>query len=129
MTDTLTITGENIAILGHGKRRRLPYRRPSVTESIVFGRADGSMAQYDATIGFDELARPKEIFLSGAKEGSDMAAVLSDCAVALSVALQHGVAAEALALSIARSNDGSGAAASVIGSALDVLVRYERGEE
>ena len=47
--------------------------------------------------------RPKEVFLFGAKDGTDMAAVLADTAVALSVALQHGVPAQAMAASIGRA--------------------------
>lgn len=58
-----------------------------------------------------------------------MAAVLADTAVALSVALQHGVAASAMATSIARrpvEMDGPPVrAASVVGAALDLLVEYE----
>lgn len=113
-------------------RRRLPNRRQAVTETIEFAAGDGRVVQYEATIGFGELGQPKEIFLFGAKAGTDMAAVLADTAVALSVALQHGVAAEAMAMSISRIEPADGSAragmpASVIGAALDLLTRYETG--
>ena len=88
--------------IGMTQRRRLPNRREAVTETIEFAAGDGRVVQYEATIGFGELGRPKEIFLFGAKAGTDMAAVLADTAVALSVALQHGVTAEAMAASISR---------------------------
>ena len=55
-----------------------------------------------------------------------MAAILDDASVVISVALQHGVPASALAKSITRASDGMGriAAASAIGAALDLLVSY-----
>jgi hypothetical protein len=61
-----------------------------------------------------------------------MAAVLADTAVALSVALQHGVSPQSMAASIARASlsDGSSRAsipASIVGAALDFLARCERG--
>lgn len=114
--------------IGQARRRRLANRRPAVTATIAFARPDGNLSAYDATVGFDELGRPREIFLFGARDGSEMAAALADTAVALSVALQHGVKAEAMALSVSRLPDGSGDAlpASAVGAALDLLARYER---
>lgn len=116
--------------IGMTRRRRLPNRREAVTESIEFFAGDGRIARYEAAVGFDELGRAKELFLSGAKAGSDMAATLADTAVALSVALQHGVSATSMAVSIARvaPADGlrAGTPASVVGAALDLLARYER---
>jgi len=122
----------SLETVGMTRRRRLPNRRPALTETIGFATGDGRVTHYKATVGFDELGRPKEIFLFGAKDGTDMASVLADTAVALSVALQHGVSAESMALSIARVSlaDGSsraGMPASVIGAALDLLARYEQG--
>jgi len=114
------------------QRRRLPNRRAAVTETIEFAAGDGRVVRYEATIGLDELGRPQEVFLFGAKAGTDMAAVLADTAVALSVALQHGVTAEAMALSISRAEPALGSTragmpASVIGAALDLIARYETG--
>jgi hypothetical protein len=79
-----------------------------------------------ATIGFDAAGRPAELFLSGAKDGSGMAAILDDASVVISVALQHGVRAADLA-NISRAPDAMGriTAASAIGAALDLLVAYE----
>ena len=84
-----------------------------------------------ATIGFDEAGKPAEIFLSGAKDGSGLAAILEDASVVISVALQHGIPASALAKSIARiaeSLDGPAVTpACPIGAALDLLVSYDNG--
>lgn len=113
-------------------RRRLPDRRPTMTETIAFARGDGQLVEYAASVGFDELGRPREVFLSGAKAGSDMAAALADTAVALSVALQHGVSVEAMARSMARlvtpglpGEPQTAMPASIVGAALDLLARYE----
>lgn len=113
-----------VPVIGATQRRRLPNRRITVNETIEFSRWDGSVASCDATVGFDELLRPKEIFLFGAKEGSDMAAVLADTAVAISVALQNGVSAQAMAVSLGREPVEQ-RPISVIGAALDLLVRHE----
>jgi len=104
------------------ERIPLPNRREAFTCQIRGG--------YDAALGFDSEGRPKEIFLSGAKDGTDMAAILADTSVVVSIALQHGIPAAELARSIAREPalpDGAATrAASVIGAALDLLVQYER---
>ena len=116
-------------------RHRLPNRRPSETLTLNVG--SHILA---ATVGFDSAdGRPREIFLSGAKDGTDMAAILDDAAVTLSIALQHGISAAALAKSVARlpsaplapsdlaNPDGPGrtAPASVIGAVLDLLRKLE----
>jgi ribonucleoside-diphosphate reductase alpha chain len=101
-------------------RRRLPNRRPAVTHDLeVEGRP------YKATVGFDEIGRPRELFLSGGKPGSDLDAMLADIGVAVSVALQSGVSAEAMAASIGRAGSPP-AAISPVGTALDLLAEYER---
>ena len=106
-------------------RRRLPNRRKAISETIVIGNMT-----LTATIGFDETGRPAEVFLSGAKDGSGMAAILDDVSVVISVTLQHGIPAKALAKSISRAPDGMGciSAASVIGAALDLLVDFEASQ-
>ncbi len=93
---------------------------------------------FEATVGFDEHGRPLEVFLTGAKEGSLLAAILADAAVAISVALQHGVPVAALAKSVGRLPAGPVAPsdldqpqteklpASPIGAALDLLRRFEK---
>ncbi|CCG42456.1 TSCPD domain-containing protein [Magnetospirillum molischianum] len=79
-------------------RIRLPHRRPVVTEKIdAFGKALFISAGLDPATG-----QVKEVFFAGGKEGSAMDAIMADVGVVISVALQHGVPAEALARSIAR---------------------------
>ena len=75
-------------------RERLPNRRPAITETLeVAGQ------YFEASIGFDPAtAQPRELFLAGAKDGSALAAILDDAAVVFSVALQHGIPAETLAV-------------------------------
>ena len=115
-------------------RSRLPNRRPAVTQDIEVG---GHC--FMATVGFDEHDRPKEVFLSGAKDGTDLAAILDDASVVLSVALQFGIPATALARSVARlpavplaalyldqpGDNGERQPASVIGAAVDLLTVFE----
>ncbi len=90
--------------------------------------------------GFDpEDGRPREVFLARAKDGTDMAAILDDASLAISIALQHGVSAAALAKSVARVPTAplvpAGLAApagprhmgpaDIIGAALDLLQGFE----
>jgi hypothetical protein len=63
-------------------RRRLPNRRAAITETIIIGNMTIA-----ASIGFGETGTSQEIFLSGAKDGSGMAAILEDASVVISVAL------------------------------------------
>lgn len=57
---------------------------------------------FTASIGLDPDGQIREIFLGGAKVGSDVALELEDAAVVVSVSLQYDVPVEALAKSIAR---------------------------
>ena len=111
-------------------RKRLPNRRPSHIETLeVAGQT------FTACVGFDpETGQPREIFLKAGKEGSLLNSLLDDAAVTISVSLQHGVPAKALAKSIGRlpSNGAGGPSnrkrasllpASPIGAALDLLCR------
>jgi hypothetical protein len=86
-----------------------------VTHDLTIGNAVLS-----ATIGFNERGEAAEIFLSGAKEGSTLAAILDDASVVILIALQDGISAQALAKSVSRTPDGLGRinATSVIGAAL-----------
>ncbi len=91
-----------------------------------------------ADVGFDpETGQPRELFLVAGKEGSMLNTLLADAAVAISVALQYGVPAGALAKSIGRVPDGAVTPAdldragpgrlpaSPIGAALDLLAAFE----
>ena len=116
------------AIVGYAPRRqRLPNRREQVTESIAVGNA-----AYEVSVGFDPESQPKEVFLTGAKAGTDMAFILADAAVVISIALQHGVPVTLFAEAVSRVPDTfegpATRAASVIGAALDLVARHE-GEQ
>jgi hypothetical protein len=100
-------------------RRRLPNRRVAITHDLAVGQQ-----RFAATIGFDPLGRPREIFLGGPKSGSDVAAVLADVSVAISVALQCGVSASAMAVSIGRTGEPA-QPISIVGAALAALAAYE----
>ncbi len=80
------------------QRHRLPNRRPCETRTLeVAGQV------FSATVGLDPNdGRPLEIFLSGVKDGTQLAAILDDTSVVISVALQYGIPAAALAKSVAR---------------------------
>ncbi len=114
-------------------RQRLPNRRPAHTETLG---VDGQ--SFEATVGFDPKdGSPRELFLKAGKEGSLLNSLLDDAAVTISVALQHGVSAKALAKSVGRlpgngaarlsnTNHGSLFPASPIGAALDLVSSFER---
>ena len=111
-------------------RVRLLPRREALTCDIEIpsglgGAAPGAAVRLLATVGFDEEGVPREVFLCGAKDGSGLAAILDDASVVISIALQHGVTAAALAKSVARLPerlDGPAVkAASAIGAVLDLV--------
>ena len=114
-------------------RARLPNRRPSHVETL---EVNGQTVT--ACVGYDpETCQPREVFLNGGKEGSDFDAMLSDAAVVISIALQHGIPAAELAKHIGRApalSTEPGAflrlagtePASSIGAVLDLLCRLEQ---
>ena len=80
------------------ERRRLPGRRPSLKQELQVGGQN-----FTIDIGFDpETGAPCEVFLNAGQEGSLLGALLADAAVTISIALQHGIPAAALAKSVAR---------------------------
>lgn len=109
-------------------RHRLPNRRPAVTEEI----ASGGM-RLTATIGFDPAGSPAEIFLTGAKDGSELSTFLTDASIVISIALQCGIPAALLCKSISRLSEAVSrppiALASPIGAALDLLACYEQVQD
>ena len=116
-------------------RRRLPNRRPAVTETL---EVEGQ--RVEVTIGFaPETGAVREMFLAAGKTGSTLDGLLADAAVAISVALQHDVPPAALAKSVGRLPNGSippadldqpqsgRRPASLIGAALDLLRSFDQG--
>ncbi len=116
-------------------RTAFPNRRLAVTKTIeVAGHA------FHATVGLDPRdGQPREVFLSGAKDGTQLAAILDDASVVVSIALQHDISATVLAKSVARLPKAplippyldppdipqSGQAASIIGAILDLVRAFE----
>ena len=113
-------------------RHRLPNRRPSLKQSLNVG---GQVVTAD--VGFDpETGQPRELFLTAGKEGSMLNTLLADAAVVISVALQCGASAAALAKSVGRlpelplapgdlDRPSGKLPASPIGAALDLLCELE----
>src|SRR5262249_1845485 len=81
VTMTLKPTGAPMAF-----RRRLPDERDSVTHKFSIAGHDGYI-----TVGRYEDGTPGEIFVRMAKEGSTISGLMDSFALAISLALQHGV--------------------------------------
>lgn len=83
-------------------RARPPNRRLGYTTRVKVGDVTAHLTvNFDPTIG-----QPCELFIAGPKPGSAVAVLLEDAATAISVALQHGTPANALARSLARVPSG-----------------------
>jgi hypothetical protein len=99
-------------------RQRLPDRRPSFTTQLVYENTS-----YSVTLGYDvRNDRIAEVFTHGAKVGSAIDRILDDVCVALSLLLQYGIEAEALAASMGRLGDGK-SPASIIGALTDLIAQ------
>ena len=100
-------------------RDRLPNRRAAETRELRYRDK-----VYAVATGYYRDGRSGEVFLSGAKVGSDTDGLLADVGVLLSRLLQHGDTLEAIAAGMARLGDGT-TPASIIGAALDRLTEDE----
>src|SRR5215203_5700145 len=78
-------------------RMRLPDRR--FAETVMLGH---DSARFMVTIGFYPDGRPGEVFIHGARSGSNMDALLADACVVVSCLIQHSVDPAALAASMGR---------------------------
>ncbi len=99
-------------------RTRLPNRRDGEIHTLL---ADG--LQFECGVGLDEADRPREVFLNGAKSGSQISGILKDLACVISVAVQSGVLPAELAHSVGRLPGGE--PISAVGAALDLMVSLE----
>ena len=81
-----------------GARKKLPNRRPSETFELEYGGVS-----FYATVGYNAVGEPKEVFVNARKQGSMMDASLADAAVLVSRHLQSGTTAAELAGSVSRS--------------------------
>ncbi len=105
-------------------RTALPDRRPSLTLEAEFKGHPIAI-----TIGFDLTGAPREVFADNHKSGSDMQASLADACVIISIALQHGIPAEALGRSLGRvpvflGEDGATGPASPLGVIVAALGEF-----
>ena len=98
-------------------RERLPTRRPSETSDMWFGGQ-----RYHVTVGRYPDGRVAEVFLSGAKSGSDVDGLCADVGVLVSRLLQHGDTPASLASGMGRLGDGK-TPASFAGAVADMLVK------
>jgi ribonucleoside-diphosphate reductase alpha chain len=95
-------------------RERLPNRRRCETFDFEHGQF-----LYTATLGFYDDGRLGEVFLSGAKSGTEIQIAAIEGAIALSFALQHGCAPQTIRPAVPRNENGS--AQGLLGTLLDML--------
>lgn len=81
-------------------RAALPQRRPNETCEV-----DHNGHRFTVTVGFDADAMPREVFADGAKIGTDLAHVIADACVVMSLAMQHGSTPGGLIKSLGRVPD------------------------
>jgi ribonucleoside-diphosphate reductase alpha chain len=110
---------EHIAIAANN-RTVLPQRRMCTTFDMTFGNQN---TVYQISLGRYENGKIGEVFISGAKAGSDNEAIARDGAILLSFLLQYGIPLDAVAPALTRNADGS--AGSIIGKVVDQLANIE----
>ncbi len=101
-------------------RERLPDRRQAETVDLHYGGQ-----RYHLTIGEYPDGRPGEIFLHGAKPGSDVDLLCDDIGGLVSRLLQYGDDPASLAAGIGRL--GNGGPASIVGAIADMLAAKAEG--
>ncbi len=95
-------------------RERLPDRRQAETLDLWHGDR-----RYHLTVGEYPDGSPGEVFIHGARPGSDTDLLCDDIGVLLSRLLQYGDNPASLAAGVGRL--GNGTPASIIGAVADVL--------
>jgi hypothetical protein len=100
-------------------RRTLPQRRASETFDLRFWNQS-----FTVSVGFFDDGTPGEVFVNSHKSGGDVEAIARDAAVVISLALQHGAAAETLRHAITRNSNGT--PASILGAVVDRLAGRHR---
>ena len=93
-------------------RNRLPNRRAAETTTLEHGGASFTM-----TVGRYDDGRPGELFVNAAHANSALDAIVSDAAIAVSFALQHGCKLDDISRAMKRNS--AGTVSSPIGAALD----------
>lgn len=80
-------------------RQPLPNRRQNTTVEVEWRSGDNTHA-FTVTVGCDAAGQPREVFCSHAK--GDLAAMLADICVLISIGLQWGIPPADLAKSLGR---------------------------
>ena len=118
-----------------GARRRLPNRRPNETRRLCWQAPDGGEHVFEVTVGFfpapDDAGQREagEVFASGHRTGSVMAALVEDACVMASNLRQHGVTFADLAPRLGHQSDGSPAspAGAILNCAASIEAAAGRG--
>lgn len=97
-------------------RRVLPERRACETFDLCHG---GQRVTFCVTLGRYNDGPVGEVFICGAKAGSEVEAVARDGAILLSLALQHGVPLDVIAGALTRES--SGAPSTIIGAVVQAI--------
>lgn len=99
-------------------REQLPQRRACETFELRHG---GKQSVFRVTLGYydRDMRKLGEVFITGAKSGTEVEANVRDTAILVSLALQHGVPIATMAAAITR--EGNGTASTIIGCVLDKL--------
>jgi hypothetical protein len=95
-------------------REKLPQRRPQ----HIFDFVHDNMV-YTAGLGTFPDGRPAEVFLNVSKSGTPLETYARDCAILLSLLLQHGCPIAVARHAICRNSDGS--VSGPIGALLDKI--------
>jgi hypothetical protein len=103
-------------------RRVLDNRRFGENFELRHG---GKNTTFTVTIGRYPDGAVGEVFITGAKAGSEVDAVARDGAILLSLALQHHVPLETIRHAMTREADGS--ASTIIGAVVDEISRKDKG--
>lgn len=101
-------------------RNILPPRRAAETFELTHGKQN---TVFQVTLGRYPDGMIGEVFISGAKAGSDVEAVARDGAVLISLALQHGIPLEIIRGAITREYDSK--ASTIVGAVIDRLTQAE----
>lgn len=101
-------------------RETLPPRRHQWTREIRWPPDRGPWIQI--SIGRFDDGRPAEVFITGAKAGSEVQAMGRDTAIIISMALQHGVPLETIGEALTRDDEKGERPASLIGVVVDLLM-------
>jgi hypothetical protein len=101
------------------ERERMDDRRAAETFTLNQGGA-----VFTVTTGHHRDGRIGEIFMNAGHANSTLDAIISDAAIAISFALQHGASLDDIRRAMKRSS--SGEASSPIGAALDRIAPLPR---